>query len=537
MSVEKIRAYAEIIGSPELWQRWFSSRLGLVLFPLLLGVLGSMGFAPLEKWPLTLAALSLMFYLMGGYGTKKALFVAVLSFFTTLNAITLWWLNFVMEGFGGMPMLLSNLVVILFSIYLALPYALLSCLAKRFCMDKLPVLLLCFIPAGFVLSDFIISWLFGGFPWVYPGYTALHGPLSAFAPLIGVRGINLMFYLLAGVIALTLKRQFIYLPAAGVIFIIGVFCSSLSFTTDVDKPLKVSLVQGNIMQSVKWRPEMVGPTISTYWNLTAPLIAKDHLIIWPESAIPLYLERARGLVQDLNAVMHEQGSLLITGLQHKDEAANAAYNALIILGQDESLSPDTSELNHYDKRKLVPFGEVVPFEEFLRPLGSIFNFPMSSFTPGKTDQKNIRAFDHELIPAICYEAIFPELISSMNEETSGAIVMLSNDSWFGTTSGPKQHLNIARMRCLELQKPMLRATNSGITAFINKQGEVNDVLPSDEAGVLNGEVTCALGLTPYSRFGNIPLWVLTVLLVGAGVYYRWREPDKQKQVLESLVRP
>ncbi|MBO8415178.1 MAG: apolipoprotein N-acyltransferase [Proteobacteria bacterium] len=537
MSVEKIRAFAEVIGSPLLWQRWFNSKLGLVLFPLLLGVLASLGFAPLEKWPLTLAGLSLMFFLMGGYQSKKAIFAAVLSFFTTLNAVTLWWLNFVMEGFGGMPMLLSNLVVILFSMYLALPYALLSCLANRFCQGKLPVLLLCFIPAAFVLSDFIISWLFGGFPWVYPGYTALQGPLSAFAPLIGVRGINLLFYLLAGVIALTLKRQFIYLPAAGVIFIAGVFCSSLSFTTDDDKPLKVSLVQGNIMQSVKWRPEMVGPTISTYWNLTEPLIAKDHLIIWPESAIPLYLERAHGLVQDLNTVMHEQGSLLITGLQHKNEETNAAFNSLIILGQEESLSPVTAELNHYDKRKLVPFGEVVPFEEMLRPLGSIFNFPMSSFTPGAEKQQNIKAFGHELIPAICYEAIFPELINSLNAEESGAIVMLSNDSWFGTTSGPKQHLNIARMRCLELQKPMLRATNSGITAFIDKQGQVTDAFPSDKAGVLRGSVHCATGLTPYSRCGNIPLWVLTVLLVGLGVYYRGRDPDKQKQMLESLVRP
>lgn len=537
MLIDKLRFHADFLGSSAFWMRLFNSRGGIVLFPLALGALASCGFAPLEKWPLTLAGLSLIFYLTSVYKSKKAVFCGLLCFFTALNAITLWWLNFVMEGFGGLPVLLSNAVVILFALYLGLPYALLGTLGAALCRGRMPVLLLCFIPAGFTAADFIISWLFSGFPWTFVGYTAQEGPLSAYAPLVGVRGINLLFYITAGAIALNLKRQFVFLPIAGVIFIAGVFCEALTFTTEEEEPLQVSLVQGNIAQSIKWTPEMVAPIIGTYWNLSEPLFKPGQLVIWPESALPLYFERAVGLLADLNYVAYSRQSLLITGLQHIDEEKYEAFNSLLIVGGQEKISSNINDLNHYDKRKLVPFGEIVPFEDQLRPLGSIFNFPMSSFTRGADGQANIEAFGHKLIPAICYEAIFPELIRELNQPESGAIVMLSNDSWFGPTYGPQQHLNIARMRCLELQKPMLRATNSGVTAFISREGWVIRALPSDEAGVLQGSVTCAQGMTPYARVGSIPVIILALLLAAAGFYYRRQDPDKRRQVLESLIRP
>lgn len=537
MIIDKLRPHADKIGSSALWMRLFNSRPGLVFFPVLLGALASCGFAPLEKWPLTLAGLSLIFYLTSIYRSKKAVFCALLCFFTAENSITLWWLNFVMEGFGGLPVLLSNAVVILFAVYLSLPYALFGTLSAALCRGRMPVLLMCFIPAGLVVADFVVGWLFSGFPWTFLGYTALEGPLSAYAPLLGVRGINLLFYITAAAVALTLKRQFVFLPVAGVIFIVGVFCEALTFTTEEEEPLQVAMVQGNIAQSIKWTPEMVGPIIGTYWTLSEPLFQPGQLVIWPESALPLYFERAVGLAEDLNYVAHSRQSLLITGLQHLNEERYEAFNSLLILGREAKISADIDSLNHYDKRKLVPFGEIVPFEEMLRPLGSIFNFPMSSFTRGAEIQDNIEAFGHKLIPAICYEAIFPELIRELNQPDSGAIVMLSNDSWFGPTFGPLQHLNIARMRCLELQKPMLRATNSGVTAFISREGLVTEALPTDEAGVLQGSITCARGMTPYARWGSIPVIILALLLTGCGFYYRRQDPDKNRQVLESLIRP
>ena len=200
----KLRLLLEILGQPALWQRLFSARWGLVLFPALLGLITSCGFAPVGLWPLTLAGLSLSAALLAHYQTKKQIFVSSLSFFTAFSAASLWWLNFVLQGFGAMPVPLAWTVLLIFALYLALPYALLSVLARKLAGSRRGIFLFCFLPPAWCLADLIIGVLFGGFPWVYAGYTALTGPLSAFAPLIGVRGINLCFYLCAGAVALAL---------------------------------------------------------------------------------------------------------------------------------------------------------------------------------------------------------------------------------------------------------------------------------------------------------------------------------------------
>lgn len=533
--LEQLIVKLEKFGDKALWQRLFTLKSGLIIFPALSGLLSSAGFAPLGMWPLTLAGLSLFTALIGFYPLKKQIFAATLAFGLAFNAATLWWLNFVLQGFGKLPLPLSWSVVLLFSLYLSLPYALLFCLAKKLAGPRRPLLLFCFLPVAWCLADFVIGWLFTGFPWVYPGYSALSGPLAAYAPLMGVRGINLCFYLCAAAIALAIYREFIFLPAAGLIFMGGIFATSIPYTVE-SKPLTASLVQGNIEQSVKWRADMVAPTLATYWRLTEPLIRPGQLVIWPESAIPLYLERAASLVSDLNTVFHQKNALLVTGMQRIDPAARQAYNSLFVLGSLPQIE-NLQQIPRYDKRQLVPFGEVVPFARQLRPLGSIFNFPMSSFSRGSEDQRPLTVFDSKFIPAICYESIFPELINALNRPDSGLVIMLSNDSWFGPTSGPLQHLNIARMRCLELQKPMLRATNSGITALIDADGRVLDALPADKEGVLTVTLTPRQGLTPYARLQNIPLIVILLVLGGCGLWHKRRPHNKQHQVLESLIRP
>ncbi|MBU3826636.1 MAG: apolipoprotein N-acyltransferase [Candidatus Anaerobiospirillum merdipullorum] len=532
--MNKLRYYLEKLGDVALWQRLFSTKWGTILFPTLLGLLTSGGFAPLGMWPLTLAGLSLSLALCAFYQRPGQIFWMVWSYFTALCTASLWWLNFVLEDFGALPVPLSWLVVFIFALYLSLPYALLSALLKRYFKEQRAEFICCLLPPAWVLADYIVGWLFTGFPWVYVGYSALQGPLSAFAPLLGVHGINLLFYLCAAAIALALYRKFIFLPIAGLIFIVGVMCAGLSFTTPQDK-LEASLVQGNIAQSVKWRPEMVAPTLATYWQLTQDELAPGRLIVWPESAVPLLMERAEDILQSLNAVAHEKGALLITGVQHRDKQ-DKVHNSLVLLG-DNATFATSADLPRYDKRKLVPFGEVVPFATLLRPLGSIFNFPMSSFSPGAQKQSPLQVFDSYAIPAICYESIFPQAINALNTKEAGFILMLSNDSWFGTTAGPIQHLNIARMRCLELQKPMLRATNSGVTALIGADGKVLKALAQQQSGVLRVTVQTRTGLTPYARLGETSTIVLALLLFTIGLWHSRKPRNRQREALEQLVRP
>ena len=208
---------------------------------------------------------------------------------------------------------------------------------------------------------------------------------------------------------------------------------------------------------------------------------------------------------------------------------------MFLLGQ----GPDLDNLQNYDKRQLVPFGEVVPFEKYTRQLGSIFNFPMSSFTHGAYEQKQMFLEQQglSLIPALCYESIFPELMLSLHDENTNGIIMISNDSWYGDTRGPQEHLAIAQMRSLEMQKPMIRVTNSGITAYINEKGEVVKRLPSNVDGALQMNFVPTKGMTPYVRFGNIPLYILLVLLIIIGIYLRSQDQDERIAILKEMVRP
>ena len=184
----------------------------------------------------------------------------------------------------------------------------------------------------------------------------------------------------------------------------------------------------------------------------------------------------------------------------------------------------------------MPFGEVIPFKELLRPLGSVFDIPMSSFTRGSFIQEPIEINGLLYTPAICFEAIFPETVAAIDSEKTSGIIMVSNDTWFGPTKAPVQHLNIARMRAMELSKPMLRATNSGITAYIDEKGNVVSSLETDIEGVLKLDFKPVEGQSIYSKVHNIPLYILLLLLTALG-FYTSRKEYKEGSDLSSLVRP
>lgn len=714
------------------YKRVLASKSALVLISVGLGLIATLGFAPYHMWVVTAVSLIFELYFTSCQKTTKRVFCSLLLYFTALNAITLEWLNFVMNGFGALPLPLSWCIEIIFAAYLALFHALFGSIAFRaawrrikpqpestlipapaatatspaiapapatssattveassadaddddyeddfdampergigafkaqalsqkeaeaeaeaaepssqeviaaldsikpdlpggmpgmFSHDlSLPVLtdkkgqkyrfykhvyLLCFLPVALVLSDFLIGWLFTGFPWMYLGYIATDGPFSSYAPLFGVRGITLLLLICVGALALTLERRFIYLPIAASIFLLGVFTLGIRYTSDLPA-IKVAGVQGAIPQSIKWDPLQTMPTIEKYLSLTMEYFGQSDLIVWPESALPIFAQQITPLLRDINIHAEATGSPILIGIQRyelleptgpastpaatttnsndpssKDSeltktspsadetliegtstastattnttpaaeekpqaqapATNGgkrrlvprqSFNSLFLLGQSESLE----DVQVYDKRKLVPFGEVVPFAQYTRALGSIFNFPMSSFTPGATLQKQMHLKERDLyfIPAICYESIFPEALAELHDENTNGILMVSNDSWFGHTRGPEEHLAIARMRTMEMQKPMLRITNSGISALIDPMGKVVTELPRDEAAVLFTDMPLAKGMTPYMRWGNIPLYIALPLLLLIGIYFRHKEEDLNEQHFQELVRP
>ena len=602
----------------------------------LLGAVGTLGFAPYHQWVLLLISLSFEIFLLTRLRCKKHVFCSLLIYFTALNALTLEWLNFVMTGFGQLPLIASWLIELLFSAYLAIFHALLGTLAFSLALKRLkpqaanstaaapapavPVqcaesttnaaataadaeaeddedyddsdalpqrgmaalgeereltggalpgwvpnseqlsgvsikgypcfklgqhevrfyqnaFVLCFLPLALIGADFIIGWLFTGFPWMYLGYGLLDSPFSAYVPLVGVRGLSFIILLCAGALALTVERSYVYLPIAGVLFLGALFTQGISYVKELP-PVTMAGVQGNIAQAIKWDPRNTLPTIDKYLNLTTPLIGSNDLIIWPESALPVFIGQVEPLMADLNRYAYERHSPILVGIQ-RYEPPRTSFNSIFLLGQ----ASDLAAAQVYDKRALVPFGEVIPMESQLRKLGPLFNFPMSSFTKGAYDQAQLKlnqvAAECTLnfVPAICYESIFPELIAAMADESTNGTIMVSNDSWYGDTRGPQEHLAIARMRALELQKPMMRVTNSGITAYIDAQGKVVKRLPQNVDGVLQVEFVPTQGQTPYGRFGNLPLYVLIVLVAALGLALRRRDITAEQESLSTLIRP
>jgi len=230
------------------------------------------------------------------------------------------------------------------------------------------------------------------------------------------------------------------------------------------------------------------------------------LLVWPEAAVTMYPQQAQALLDDL----HEKGRLsqtnIVLGIPGIEKSPAGGYqfqNLAIGLG---------AASGRFAKYHLVPFGEFVPFEGVLRGLIEVFNLPMSSFTPGLKNQPNLKLSFGEAAMAICYEIAYPESMRQ-SAKTAALLMTISNDTWFGASIGPLQHMQMARMRALENGRYLIRATNNGMSALVDHHGKVIKTLPRFEPGVLRGEVVKMVGVTPFSRFGHLPILMLMVFLL------------------------
>ncbi len=443
------------------------------------------------------------------------------------------WVHVSIDTFGGLPIIASIALMSLLAAYLAI-YPALAALICHKLSPKGHRLWLSF-PIAWLITEHLRGVVLTGFPWLSIGYTQLDTVLSGLAPLVGEVGISFAMCLMAVMLMQLLKHQHGSLSGAvtALVVLTSWGLQTVNWTEPTGQNRKVTLVQGNIKQELKWAPENDWPTLLKYMDMSRPYYADSDLIIWPEAAMPMLELSATEDLAHLDKALAMNGTALITGIIDYQLQSKRIYNALIGLGiktrGDTSGQYFYPHSNRYYKHHLLPIGEFVPFQEVLRPIAPLFDLPMSSFTRGNLVQPNLTANGLNLMPAICYEIIFAEQLRQNMHSDTDLILTVSNDAWFGTSAGPHQHMQIAQMRALEFGRPVLRATNNGITAITDEKGQITAQLPQFEDGVLKQSVKLVTGLTPYVKFGNWPLWLLSFFGLIALVIERSQASKPQLQ--------
>lgn len=468
------------------------------------GCLYPLAFSPFGLWPFAVGALAVLALATRNAGVGRGSWRFYI-FSVGLYGVGVSWFYVSIHEHGGASAVLAGALVLGFVLSISLLTLVYGWLYMRF-VRPAPLGLLLGFPLMWLLREWTTTWLFTGFPWLLAGYSPIDTWLAGYAPLLGVLGVGLIVTLQASFIAWALVRpnQRRLAACAGVLVLIwgaGWASSKIRFVTPTGQYITVSLVQGDIDQDLKWRPEMVGPIIDKYLALTRTQWGSD-LIVWPEASITLFRRQAASLLQELGELGKRTGTTLILGLPQRSPDGHF-LNTAIAVGDGHGT---------YIKRHLVPFGEYMPFAKVLRGLINFFDLPMSYNEPGPAEQAPLHAGNLILSLSICYEVVFPELVRN-TVKNPDLFITISNDSWFGHSIGPWQHFQMARMRALENGRYMVRDTNNGVTGIIDEHGKVVAELPRFEAGVLRGEVAEFTGRTPWSRFGERPLLGITAFFL------------------------
>ena len=512
------------------------------LLAALLGALHATAFIDDATWPLQIAALAGLVALAsraanevaGARGMRRAARGgAIVGFGFGLGwfLVGVSWIYISLHTYGEMPAPVAGLAIVAFCAYLSVYPALATTIFAAFRhrgSTTRPGAIAVFAGA-WTLSEFGRGYVFTGFPWLASGYAHVGGPLAGFAPLAGVYGVTLISAAIAAAVASIAGSQrrrgraglaWMIVVIVG-LPVIGSALTRIDWTTPINAPISVRLLQGNVAQDIKFDESQFEDTSEAY--LKSIEARRADLIVLPETAFPV-------LLTDLPAEIAERLARDAIGMKTEiafgvpiDEGSNRYFNSVIAIGPPTLETPPASKSDddpllrtstqRYDKSHLVPFGEFIPlgFHWFVR----LMKMPLGDFTRGKVPQRPMALAGLRVAFNVCYEDLFGEEIIRQLP-AANVLINVSNVAWFGDSMALPQHLDISRMRSIETGRPMLRATNTGMTAAIDPHGRVIAVMAPFTAGSLDVSVQGMAGSTPFVTWGNAPVFVLAWLLLVAG---------------------
>jgi len=475
-----------------------------------LGAMLTLAFAPFQVFPLAILSLAGLLTLWLNTDRWRAFRLGWwfgIGLFTTGT----YWTYISIHDIGDVPVAFSVIISGALIAFMATYPAFVGYCLNRFYPTNTDIKLRFVFPAIWTLSEWLRSNVLSGFPWLLVGYSQTVSPLKAWAPIFSVYGVTFVVALISGTLVnafFKYRRSEYFQLYVNLMFIAAIWVASAYFahrtyTQPEGQPIKVSLVQGNIPQTLKWSPEHVSLSLDTYAELTEPLWGKSKLIIWPEAAVPLSLQNAQNFIQMLDEKAKKSGANLYLGIPIQASDGEGYYNAIATLGDKHQA---------YFKRRLVPFGEFIPVPGIFSQFFDFLHVPLASMMSGKGQQDPFTLGKVEILPSICYEIAYAELMFTRNKNI-GVLLTVTNDAWFGKSIAQAQHLQMGVMRALELQRPLLFASNDGITAIIDPDGTVQKAAPTHQAYVLQGQVQPMVGLTPWMMTGLDPLTMYMLFLL------------------------
>jgi apolipoprotein N-acyltransferase len=480
-----------------------------------------LGFAPFRWWWMPLLTVAGLAWLVersaSAWRAAGVGFAFGLGYFLTGTS----WVFVSMHRYGGMSVPLAGFATLFFCTYLALFPAAASGLAGLARGEARRLVLV--FPAAWALAEWVRGWMFTGFPWLALGYAqAPQGPLASLAPVTGVYGISLASALGASALVWWAPwrrwregvRAMLLHPGIAILAALSVCAATLrpvAWTTPVGEPVAVSLIQGNIEQDMKWRPEWMRASLETYLQLVGQ--SRGRLILLPETALPMLdVQVPAEYFAALRMHAQDRGGDLLLGVPEYLPADPARpgdegryYNSVKSFG--------TSATQTYRKHHLVPFGDYFPQWFFVTWVMQAIDVPMSSFSRGDALQQPLAVAGQRVAANICYEDVFgEEIIRQLPAAT--LLANFTNDAWWGDSAASEQHLQMAQMRAQETGRYMLRATNTGVTAIIDQRGRILRSAPEFVATIVEGEAQGYAGSTPYVRWGNWPFLALALAMLG-----------------------